>query len=78
MCLSVPRPRGRQVEEKAPIIEPARTATEEPESEPRRTTSVYMPVSLLDQLDELAREMRVSRTWLIEEATRDWLARRRG
>lgn len=66
------------MEDKAPIIVPARTESEEPESEPRRTTSVYMPVSLLDELDELARKMRVSRTWLIEEATRDWLARNRG
>lgn len=66
------------MEDKAPIIVPARTAPEEPESEPRRTTSVYMPVSLLDELDKVARKMRVSRTWLIEEATRDWLARNRG
>jgi len=66
------------VEDKAQIIKPSSVAADEPESEPRRTTSVYMPVWLLDELADMAREMRVSRTWIIEEATRDWLARRRG
>lgn len=45
---------------------------------PRRTTSVYLPVTLLDELAEIAAEERRSRTFVIEEAVREWLARRKG
>lgn len=40
---------------------------------PRRTTSVYLPVDLLDELDELADRMERSRTWIVEKAIRAWL-----
>lgn len=40
---------------------------------PRRTTSVYLPVTLLDELDELADRMERSRTWIVEKAIRAWL-----
>lgn len=45
--------------------------------EQRRTTSVYLPVELLDELDGIARRMRVSRTWLIEDLVRRGLDRYR-
>lgn len=43
----------------------------------RRTTSVYLPVTMLEELDEIGREEHLSRTWLIEAAVRDWLKERR-
>lgn len=42
---------------------------------PRRTTSIYFPVPLLDELDELADRLERSRTWIVEKAVREWLAK---
>lgn len=41
----------------------------------RRTTSVYLPVELLDELDRIAAELERSRTWVIEKAVVEWLMR---
>jgi hypothetical protein len=42
---------------------------------PRRTTSVYLPIPLLDELDELADRLERSRTWIVEKAVREYLTR---
>lgn len=49
------------------------TAAADAADVPRRTTSVYLPVTLLDELDELADRMERSRTWIVEKAIRAWL-----
>lgn len=45
--------------------------------EQRRTTSVYLPVDMLDELAAIARRLRVSRTWLIEDLVRKGLGKYR-
>ena len=44
-------------------------------TEQRRTTSVYLTVELLEELDAIARRLRVSRTWLIEDLVRRGLGK---
>lgn len=40
---------------------------------PRRTTSIYLPVTMLDELDAIAARLERSRTWVVEKAVIEWL-----
>lgn len=52
-------------------------AAPDDESVAKRTTSVYLPIPMLDELDEVAAEMDRPRTWVIQRAIEEWMARHR-
>lgn len=47
------------------------------ESVAKRTTSIYLPVPMLNELDEVAAGLDRPRTWVIQRAVEEWLDRQR-